>query len=85
MREFGCVACALDGKGEDERYAGICEIHHMLSGNKKIGEWATVPLCEPHHTGPRLSWHRTRRKFRDTYGADRALIDKTNELIGDSA
>lgn len=82
MRDFGCIACHLDGKDEDERYAGTCEIHHMFGGNKKLGEWATVPLCEPHHTGPHLSWHKTRRKFRQKYGGDLALIETTNNTIG---
>lgn len=81
MRELGCVACILDGQPEDQRYAGCVEIHHMVGGNKKLGEWATVPLCEPHHTGPRLSWHKTRRTFRETYGADLALIDTVNRLL----
>jgi len=81
LREFGCVACDADGKDESERYAGICEIHHMLSGNTKIGEWATVPLCWEHHNG-RRGWHRDRRNFRAKYGSDMELIETANRLIG---
>lgn len=81
MRELGCVACILDKREPGFCYEGICEIHHMLSGNKKLGEGYTVPLCEPHHTGPVLSWHRTRRQFRARYGGDLSLIVKTDVLL----
>ncbi len=80
-RELGCIACILDGVPEGQRYEGRVEIHHMVSGNKKIGEWATVPLCEPHHTGPDLSYHKTRRAFREHYGNDLALVETTNLAI----
>ena len=81
LREFGCVACYLDGQPEGERYEGIGELHHMLSGNKKIGEWATVILCADHHTGPH-GWHKARRAFRHLYGSDKELIETSNRLIG---
>ncbi len=88
MRDFGCIACHLDGKGENERYAGCVDIHHMLSGNKKIGEAATVPLCQSHHVGfpvSGMSWHQNRRRFREKYGEDLALIETTNETIREFA
>jgi hypothetical protein len=81
LREFGCIACHLDGKPEGERYEDTCELHHMVAGNKKLGEWATVGLCQPHHTGPD-GWHKNRRRFRERYGADLELIDKATEMAG---
>lgn len=81
MRELGCIACILNGEPSGYRYEGICEIHHMLAGNKKLGEAFTVPLCEFHHTGPVISWHKTRRRFRERYGSDLDLIDKVNKLL----
>ena len=48
MKEMGqCVACyqiGIHGRGH-------IEIHHLLSGNKRIGHMATVSLCVWHHRG----------------------------------
>ena len=48
MKEQGqCVACYQVGlKGTRH-----IEIHHLLSGNKRIGHMATVSLCAWHHRG----------------------------------
>ena len=48
MKEQGiCMACYQLGiKGEQ-----YIEIHHLLSGNKRIGHMATVSLCVWHHRG----------------------------------
>lgn len=96
LKELGCVACRLDGTDRDSVEP---DIHHMLSGNKRIGHMATVPLCKFHHVGEAYdgvpeswflenvgpSWHRHRRAFRARYGSDAELIAITNELIGESA
>lgn len=92
LREFGCVACWLDSAS----YRVEPEIHHFLSGGKRIGHDATVPLCGWHHRaapwfamtvtecldayGP--SWHQHRRAFRARYGQDDELLALTNDLIG---
>lgn len=92
LREFGCVACHLNG----EREKVEAEIHHFLSGNRRIGHDASVPLCPWHHRaapwfamtitecldayGP--SWHQHRRAFRERYGSDTELLAMTNDLIG---
>jgi hypothetical protein len=43
--EIGCIFCALsDIKSRcDER-------HHVKRGNKRMGHWFTLPLCEAHHS-----------------------------------
>ena len=92
LKARGCIACEIDGTTQDE-----CEpdIHHMLSGNKRIGHEATVPLCYWHHKGEPYdgmpeayllatagpSWHRHRRKFRERYGGDAALVERVNESL----
>ncbi len=44
--EIGCIFCWLD-KGE----RGPCDVrHHIISGNKRMGHWYTLPCCERHHT-----------------------------------
>jgi hypothetical protein len=48
MKEIGqCVACYQRGI----HGWGYIEIHHLLSGNKRIGHMATVSLCPWHHRG----------------------------------
>ena len=94
LKALGCVACDIDKTEQDQ-----CEpdIHHMLSGNRRIGHHATVPLCYWHHKGEPYdgmpeayllatvgpSWHRHRRKFRAQYGGDLALIARVDEMIAD--
>jgi Recombination enhancement, RecA-dependent nuclease len=45
LQELGCCACRQMG------YIQPCDIHHILSGHKRIGDEATVGLCEYHHRG----------------------------------
>ena len=48
LKEMGqCVACYQRGI----HGRGYIEIHHLLSGNKRIGHMATVSLCPWHHRG----------------------------------
>ena len=63
-----CMACYLNGSKE-RRYI---EIHHLLSGNKRIGHLASVSLCVWHHRG--ITWDsesdafRTVAKMTEAYG-----------------
>ncbi len=42
--EIGCIFCGLNGN------RGPCDHrHHIKSGNKRMGHWYTLPLCERHH------------------------------------
>jgi hypothetical protein len=85
--QVGCVACRLDGRGYEPP-----DIHHLLSGGKRIGHQATVPLCPWHHrgygsteSGPSLA--RAPGEFHATYGSDQRLLEITNgflEIIEDS-
>jgi hypothetical protein len=43
--EIGCIFCWLD-RGE----RGPCDHrHHIISGNKRMGHWYTLPCCEDDH------------------------------------
>ena len=43
--EIGCIFCWLD---EGERVP--CDHrHHIISGNKRMGHWFTLPCCTRHH------------------------------------
>lgn len=91
MKEMGqCVACyqlGIHGRG-------YIEIHHLLSGNRRIGHLATVALCEWHHRGvacipvsdmntlfgPSLA-HGS-KPFRARFGTDMELLGLQNALLG---
>lgn len=95
LKALGCIACRLNG---DFSETAEPEIHHFLSGNRRIGHEATVPLCTFHHRGiaydgvPEAwflanvgpSWHLHRREFRARYGTDWELLQTVNELIGEA-
>lgn len=42
--EIGCIFCGLNGD------MGPCAVrHHIISGNKRMGHWYTLPCCQKHH------------------------------------
>lgn len=46
---LGCVVCMLLGFGRT-----AAQVHHVRAGvgkAQRAGNYCTVPLCEPHHTG----------------------------------
>lgn len=91
MKEMGqCVACyqiGIHGRGP-------IEIHHLLSGNKRIGHMATVSLCPWHHRGvidmPKTaaeeifgpSLAHGSKPFRAKFGSDAELMALQNALLG---
>lgn len=43
--EIGCIYCWLE-----EGQRGPCDNrHHIKNGNKRMGHWFTLPVCEKHH------------------------------------
>lgn len=43
--EIGCIFCWLE-----QGRRGPCENrHHIISGNKRMGHWYTLPVCVRHH------------------------------------
>lgn len=87
MKEQGiCIACLL--RGTQPQYAQHIEIHHLLSGNRRIGHMATVSLCGWHHRKV-LDFGCTEKEMREALGpslADgskpfRAEFGTNNELL----
>lgn len=96
----GCVACYINetelGRTRAS-YGRELEIHHLLSGGRRIGHSATVCLCHYHHQGKRLpftdtgykdhaviygaSFGREPRRFREVYGSDTQLLARQNAMI----
>jgi hypothetical protein len=72
---FGCIACYLDGNmGEP------AAVHHMVSGNRRLGHRFTLPLCDPghHQNGEQfgmISRHPWKKRFEAKYGTEAELLE----------
>ena len=90
LQRLGCIACRRLG------YVQPADMHHLLSGTHRIGNEATIPLCEWHHRGvwnvrfrsARLarsligpSFALEPKKFVARFGTDEQLLKEVNELI----
>ena len=81
IRELGCIICLL--------FRGIyspAEIHHILSGGRRIGEKYVLGLCQRHHRGGFnnslcTSRHPYRQAFVTRYGAEEYLRQEANKRI----
>lgn len=81
-RDLGCIVCK--GEGVDSP----AEIHHILSGSRRLGEDYVLGLCQIHHRGQintvqAVSRHPWRREFEARYGTEMELLEKTRELCGE--
>lgn len=57
-----CMCCQ-----QRKLLASAVEVHHLLSGNKRMGHMFTVGLCVWHHRGIPMYGY-TRRQMREIYG-----------------
>lgn len=81
VRALGCIVCLIEMHVDS-----ICEIHHMLDGNRRIGEMFVLGLCPSHHryglnNAIAVSRHPNKAAFVRRYGAEAELLAKTRELI----
>lgn len=84
---IGCIVCILLGWG-----ATPGEVHHMLSGGRKMGHAWTLCLCPSHHRSGLcnkqiISRDHSQRRFEERYwpetelhAATRVLVNKMKEL-----
>lgn len=96
IKSMPCVACQIRG------LRGVCgatEAHHLLSGNRRIGHEATIPLGSWHHRGVRFpGWSIAKmeaafgpslalssKRFRGEFGSDDELLARVNERIQEAA
>ena len=90
LQKIGCIACRRFGYHQD------ADIHHILCGSHRIGNEATIPLCEWHHRGIWQTRFKTKaraqtllgpslaenpRAFRERFGDDEALLAEVERLI----
>jgi hypothetical protein len=82
ITQLGCIVCHLQGRG----YVP-CDVHHMLSGGRRIGHLATIGLCSPGHHRNAQAWtgevsrHPTKAQFEERYGTEEELLQKTKQLL----
>ena len=90
LQRIGCLACRHYG------YYQSADMHHLLSGTHRIGNDATIPLCEYHHRGiwhlrfPSLKKAYTLlgpslalepKRFHERFGSDEELLAQAQRLI----
>lgn len=100
IRRIGCIACLKNqevGRASATLVLRRLEIHHLLSGGRRIGHEATICLCHYHHQAKFLpyvdygykaqadafgpSLEREPRRFHEMYGTDEELLALQNELL----
>ena len=73
ITDYGCCACRKHGI-EDVP----ASVHHIISGNRRMGHLFTLPLCYSHHQGGGLggipSVHQAKRTFEKKYGTELELL-----------
>ena|ERR1035437_550856 len=78
---LGCCVCQRQGVGDTP-----AEVHHLLSGGRKIGHESTIPLCSPghHRNGDdkiKISRHPNKARFEAAYGSERELLAWVREQV----
>lgn len=75
-----CVACHQRGVP-----SYTPEVHHLISGSRRIGHMATVGLCQWHHRAV-IAWGCTGAEMREHYGPSLNEGSKTfHAAFGDDA
>lgn len=69
MMRLGCAACAYI-----EIPMPAQECHHLLYGNRRMGDWFTIPLCRGHHQG---DWSPEQREVL----GQRSIRERKNYLV----
>jgi hypothetical protein len=83
---LGCCICGLETHGSP------LEVHHLISGGKRMGHDFTVCLCRYHHRG--IGYHRRlmidrgpslahgSKLFTEAYGSQQNLWMRTQTRLG---
>jgi hypothetical protein len=81
ITQLGCIVCWLS-----EGMTTPAEVHHMLSGGRRLGHLSTIPLCYLHHRSGRndeevVSRDQSQRRFEERYGTEAFLLMETRMLV----
>ena len=79
--QLGCIVCVREKLGDSS-----AEVHHMLSGGRRMGHMFTLPLCYLHHRSGRdddqvTSRDQSQRRFEARYGKEAALLIECQGLV----
>lgn len=83
VRALGCIACRIMG-----HFGTPCDIHHILSGGRRVGEMYVLGLCPSHHraglnTAQIVSRHPHKAEFIRRYGSEASLLQITRDIISE--
>jgi hypothetical protein len=75
LQDFGCCVCRRQGRGFVPT-----EIHHIVSGNRRLGHLKTLSLCYHHHRAApagsgEISRHPYKARFEAAYGTEDELLE----------
>lgn len=81
IQDLGCIVCIVK--------LGIWgtppDIHHRLSGGRRMGHLHTLPICPPHHrygfAKGIVSRDQCQRSFEAEYGTEEELYEMTKRLV----
>lgn len=81
IEAYGCIACRADG--HEPRPTAV---HHIVSGNRRMGHKFTLPLCDPgHHQGGDAlgltSRHPWKARFEEAYGFELDLLAQLQGVL----
>jgi hypothetical protein len=83
FRLVGCIPCYMLGYPETPY-----DVHHFLDGGKRIGHFASAPICPAHHRGVGFVQHlhvasiaTNQSEFREVFGTDYEVWCLTDVLI----
>ena len=81
IADMGCIACRVDG-----HFGVPAEIHHIVSGGRRLGHLHSIPLCPGHHRDgagiPGLvARHPWKARFEAQYGSEEYLLSLARELL----
>lgn len=80
ITQLGCIVCRMNGVHTP------AEVHHMLSGGRRMGHLFTLPLCPLHHRSGRndeevVSRDQNQRRFEARYGTEESLLTAVRKLV----
>jgi len=70
----GCVCCAKPLAARPGYFNPVCEIHHIVEANQRLGHLATLPLCAWHHRHSPEARHVNKAVFERCFGTEMAML-----------
>lgn len=78
---LGCICCLLRFGTTNLSY----DVHHIISGGRRLGHWWSLPLCPQHHrykgTGPWTSIANGSKAFSRIHGTELDLWLKVQHIL----